>query len=70
MLGNNIIARIFEHCGLMNRFGFNALYKEKPIIVKINKMQINIGKIKKIKKENYCQFRIKILPLHDVKLYL
>lgn len=33
-------------------------------------MQINIGKIKKIKKENYCQFRIKILPLHDVKLYL
>lgn len=31
-------------------------------------MQINIGKIKKIKKENYCQSRIKILPLHDVNL--
>ena len=24
MLGNNAIARISEHCGLMNRFGFNA----------------------------------------------
>lgn len=33
-------------------------------------MQINIGKIKKIKKENYCQFRIKTLPLHEVKIHL
>ena len=31
LLGNNAIARIFEHCGLMNRFGFNLIYQVKGV---------------------------------------
>ena len=32
LLGNNAIARIFEHCGLMNRFGFNLIYQVKGVL--------------------------------------
>ena len=31
LLGNNAIARISEHCGLMNRFGFNLIYQVKGV---------------------------------------